>query len=150
MTEFLLNEFTERLIKDGPCHCETCGRYAQVYKRRIHSAVARELIIMWNLAREDYIHAGRLILSGFTGVCDLSKGKYFGLVAQRENTDDGLKSSGYWRLTQKGIDFVKNGARIPSYVLVFDDRVIGVSETTVDINDCLGDKFDYRNLMEGL
>jgi hypothetical protein len=150
MTEFLLNDFTEKLIKDGPCHCETCGRYAQVYKRRIHSAVARQLIEIWNLGIDDYVHARDLILDGLSGVCDLGKAKYFGLVAQKENTDDGLKANGYWKLTQKGIDFIKNGARIPEYVLVFDDRVIGVAQTDVDINDCLGYKFDYRNLMDGI
>lgn len=145
----MTTQFESLLKVNGPCDCPTCGRYAQVYKRRIHAAVAKQLIKMYNLAFDDYIHARELILDGLTGTSDLGKAKYFGLVIQKENHDDGLKSNGFWKLTTRGIDFVKNGLQIPEYVLVFDDKVIGISETTVNIEDCLSGKFNYRDLMNG-
>lgn len=131
---------------DGDCPC--CGRYAKVYKRKIHNTVARQMIKMLKIGGDRvFVHARDLVIPGLSGMCDLGKAQYWGLVEQKESADSNQRSSGYWRLTERGVRFVKAECKIPAHVMVFDNRVIERGGEYVSIYDCLGEKFSYKELM---
>lgn len=134
---------------EGKCPC--CNRFAKVYHRAIHTSVALQLIQLLRLGGGvDFIHASRLIPRGITGSGDFSKAKYWSLIEESPNTDEAKKASGSWRLTSLGIDFVRGQARLKKYAAVYDDCVLWVHGPMVSIEDCLKDKFDYQELMEGV
>lgn len=143
-------DFLARLKAGNQCDCPTCGRHAQIYRRKFHSSMALQLIQLHRLGgAKDYIHASKLIMPGVTGSGDFSKAKYWGLIHPKPATDEEPgKASGMWILSDAGEQFVRGTLRIPSEVLVFDDRVEGQSAETISIQEALGSKFNYHELME--
>lgn len=128
--------------------CPTCGRWAQVYRRRIYGTVAMQLIRLYKLGgTDDYVHTRNLLGRGATGVGDFSKAKYWGLIEEAPNIDNNKNNNGLWRLTGIGISFVCGVHRIQEYALVYNDAVLKFDGKPVSIEDCLGKKFDYRELM---
>lgn len=142
--------FKARLKAGNKCDCPVCGRHAQLYRRKFHASMALQLIRLYRLGgTAHYIHASKLIIDGVSGSGDFSKAKYWELIFQKPTgDDDASKSSGLWILSDKGERFVRGLIRIPREVMVFDDRVEGISTETVSIQEALGSKFNYRELME--
>lgn len=144
-------EFMARLTAGAKETCPCCGRHAQVYNRRIHAGMAMQLIKLYKLGgNESYVHASRLILKNVSGAADLSKAKYWALIEEMPHVAGRTKSSGHWRLTKLGVQFVHNEVAVPESVQVYNDTVIGASQRVARIRDCLKNKFDYEELMEGL
>jgi len=148
--KLLPDTFQEQIKSGNKMDCPCCGRYAQIYSRRIHATIARKLINLYNLGGDDrYVHTSRLILDGESGIGDFSKAKYWKLIQEAENTNDGKRTSGNWKLTEKGVGFVLNLITIPKSVKIFDDRVFGFSEEHVNIKECLDSGgFDYAEIMK--
>lgn len=145
--------FKAQLLSGEKCDCPHCGRYAQVYKRHINATIAKQLIMLMKLGGFDnnYIHASNLIPDGQTGQGDLTKAKYFGLIKAMPETSDAKKSSGYWSLTEDGHLFVTGKKDIPEHALIFDDKVIGVSQEKIFISDALASGgFNYSDLIQGI
>lgn len=139
--------FRTRLLSGEKMTCECCGRYAQVYQRRIHTSIALQLIELYKLGGTyDHVHASRLIPKGVSGAGDLSKAKYWGLIEEKPS-DGRTKSSGFWMLTDLGLQYVTDRARVPYIAYVYDDKVLGFSERLCGIREALKEKFDYQELM---
>jgi hypothetical protein len=143
-------EFKNWLIqqprREGSCEC--CGRFAKVYKRRINSTMARQLIALYNLGgTEKYIHTSDLVVRCGTG--DFAKARFWGLIYQSEEIPvDGAKMNGKWRLTKLGVDFVEGKLLVPEFALILFDKKIGSDGKQVTIQDCLESKgFNYQELM---
>jgi hypothetical protein len=141
--------FMESLKQGEACDCPTCGRHAQIYRRKFHASIARQLIrLYWLGGTAHYIHASKLILPEVSGAGDFSKAKYWGLIYQQINTDPDTKCNGMWMLSAEGVAFVRGQHRIAREVFVFDDEVQGMSAETITIAEALGDRFNYHELME--
>lgn len=141
-------DFKAQLKAGTKCDCPTCGRHAQMYHRKFHASMARQLIELYRLGgTAHYIHASKLIIEGLTGAGDFTKSKYWGLIHSRINTDANTKSNGQWMLSEAGLAFVRGRLRIPAELLVFDDEVIEASADTITIKDALGTRFNYHELM---
>ena len=128
--------------KGGRCPC--CGQRAQVYRRSINSGMAHSLVTMYAKAKLDWINVPLDV-----GARSREEGKlrYWGLVA--EDTDKRLDGghSGWWRVTELGGRFVREQATVPKYALVYDGVPLGLTGPEVGITDCLGEKFDLRELL---
>ena len=146
--EMQSDDFFRAIRRGEKLHCPCCHRNAQIYRRNLHFTVAMQLIRLHVLSRPkfDYINAAELIYQGQHGTGDFSKAKYWGLIEHRPVEKD-EKSSGFWRLTNKGCRFVENKITIPHYALVFDDNVLGFEGGQIDIKTALATKFDYEKLM---
>ena len=143
-------EFIKSLIEGAKCDCPHCGRWAQVYKRSIRETIAVQLIRLYRLGGDtEFIHGSKLIPHGQTSMSDMTKAKYFGLIVAMPHEEGRIKSTGFWKLTQDGIDYVRGFLSIPEYCIVFDDRIIEFSHNKVFITDAIGLKFDYQELMSG-
>lgn len=140
----------DRLRSGWEGNCPTCGRYSKVYHRQIHLSIALQLIQLYKLGgHEKFIHTHKLLAKGTSGVGDFSKAKYWQLITEKKHEPDDKKSSGFWRLTDLGLEFVLKKARIKKFAVVYDDRVIDAVGRLVSIEDCLQNKFSYQELMDG-
>lgn len=149
-------------LEDGTTglSCPCCAQHTKIYKRRIHAAVASFLIRFYRLSLEKgnwqhqvhwpWIHVQREIHEKTEGyvALDYYLLEKFDFIEPKPNDDDPKKrDSGFWRMTEKGRRFALRQTRAPRHVYIFDNKRIRFSDESVDINDCLGDAYDYEELM---
>lgn len=146
--------------KEG-CHCPICGKYAREYKRQVNLTMVQTLWLVkdWydnnDPSLTKWLHINdmlnelpsksRPVKGGGSG--DWGKLRYWGLIEQKPGVrNDGSAHNGHWRITQKGIDFLMDRIKIPKFVVVYNKKLIRVSDESVGVQDCLK-KFSYRELM---
>lgn len=130
--------------------CPLCSQHAQVYRWSLYSTAAHALILLLKLgAATKPVHTRQLKEKGHRGQGDISRLRLWGLVEEeRVRREDGGRA-GFWHITPTGERFARLQASIPKYVHVYDTRALSYSGEPVSIEDCLGTKFNYRDLMEG-
>lgn len=155
--------------------CPCCGQLAKRYRRKINSQMAAALIKMFrttnkweqrgildadpvelaDLERNDgvlvdhgqvYVHLPTLL--GKTA--DEAKLHYWGLIdplfAIRA---DGSTRTGWWTITDRGREYVRDDLALTKYALIFDGKLTGYDGPLETIHDALGTRFNYTELMEG-
>lgn len=125
-------------------NCACCGNRVQLYPRPIYSTMCRDLIALyrlgpgWHHNREfkDDVSAG-----------DFHKFRYWRIIEQKPNDDDGKRDSGMWRITELGRDFVEERVSVPKTAYVYNRKVREWSDDSIKIREALGKKFSYPELM---
>jgi len=130
--------------KKVPCPC--CKQDVKVYKRQINRTMAKALIRL-HFFDEEWVHVPSVI--GFSRMGgDFAKMGWFGLVEEKDEIkDDGNPHAGFWRITELGRQYVREQAKVPSFILIYNNRVLKSSEDQIGIRDALGKKFNYDELM---
>lgn len=137
----------------GGMTCRACGQLARSYNRKLNSSMAAALCwltrqsgdgtpwidtVSWDVP--EYVRRSR----------ELPRLKLWGL-AEPKPVEPGSKkkTSGFWRITDKGRDFALGKVNVPSHARVWLDSVRenGFSEDRISVQDALGRHFDYRELM---
>lgn len=132
------------LVDDGHA-CPLCTRFAKVYRRKVTSSMARMLIRMYRAGGTDWVYLPSL--RDGNGAMDTTMTQYWGLIEEeRVKREDGGRA-GWWRLTPLATRFVLGQATVPKYARIYDGRCLGLTGEPVTIHDCLGSKFNYRELM---
>lgn len=144
-------------VDDGE-HCPCCRQLAKVYRRKLSVAAARTMVLLYRFGGQvgkGYIDLPRLLeahapeLSSQGGYATL--GHWWGLIERMPGErDDGSKHNGLWRLTVPGIDFVERRTTVPKYARIYDGRCLGYAGPEVDIDQVLGTRFRYDELMAGV
>lgn len=75
--------------------------------------------------------------------------RHWGLIEPFKSNDPKKKSSGFWTITQKGIDFVEGKIRLPEKIKMFNNTFFGYDGDDIDIIQALGQKFNYYEIMLG-
>jgi hypothetical protein len=57
------------------------------------------------------------------------------------------RSAGLWKPTAIGLEFAYNRISVPKYKYVYNDTVFDTEGPDVTILDCIGEHFDYNELM---
>lgn len=145
-------DLRKRLLAGEAVPCPCCTQLCKVYKRSIHAAMARSLILMHrHTATRDadgYVYLPEVLRGVRARGGDEAKLTYWGLIEQAPGQrPDGSKRNGWWRLTNLGRSYVHGHMSLPKYAHVYDGRVLQFSGRPVTIRECLGDKFDYSELM---
>jgi len=100
----------------------------------------------------DWIHVPRLekSMESVKSPCLTQLGRWQ-LIEKHpgKEVDPARKSSGLWRPTELGIDFVYGRVRIPGHVFVTDGKILARSIEEIDIWQALRKKFNYQELMDG-
>lgn len=134
----------ERVFFGDGLLCPCCSQRAKVYRRRVHATLAVAAIAIYR-AGGTRLFVHNASLPGDTH--ESSQLSWWGLIEEeRVRRPDGGRA-GWWRTTSLGADFVGGQATIPKYVLIYDACVRGFEGAQVTIHDCLGEKFNYRELM---
>lgn len=130
--------------------CPCCDQLVKLYKRPLYSTIAADLIRLYKLNHSEYHHIAKILGNNRSGGGDFAKLIYWELVEELEKDpeDTTARTSGMWKITQKGKDFVKDMVNVPSHALIYDGRFLGFTKETIDIKQALGKKFDYEELMK--
>jgi hypothetical protein len=134
-----------------PCPC--CRQLVKQYKRKLNSAMAYGLILVSRAKADDgWVHIERYfkslnIPSSIRG--DMSKLKFWGLLEAKEGErEDGSTRLGFYRITDKGRQFVNGQISVQERVKLFNQKFYGFDGDEITIKQALGSKFDYNELME--
>lgn len=131
--------------------CPCCGRLAKVYKRKLHTEMALFLIGLVKKYKEnrDWVNIRDVIPGGDKSSKASSDGAYLvhWRLIEAQPKPQGGKKQGFYRPTERGIQFAEKKIRVPSHVALFDNKVVGWNDKLVYIDEALGDKFDYQELM---
>lgn len=148
---------------DKGAECPCCHQYAKIYRRKLTSSMAYALILICRYYRnlreprglDEWLHVPEWLskTSKFGATVrggDWAKLVYWDLIEAQhgEERDDGSSRVGYYRLTEKGLRFVKGECRVPRVALVYNQRLLRMDDDkTLDIREALTEKFDYGELM---
>jgi len=151
-------EFLRTRLDDG-VECPVCEQHAQRYYRTLNSGMARWLIVLgkltairgeWATTADVIQHAARNASFGSS----LGSGEapsclpYWGLIECRVNDDPSKKSSGYWRVTDRGRGFLACQITVPKTAVVYNNRLERLEGVLITIQEALGKKFSYEELMQ--
>lgn len=136
----------ERVDEGVKCPC--CTQMAKVYRRKITSTVARDLILVCHrYTVGDWFHLPTE--GGYGG--DFAKLAYWSLAEQDIGVrPDGSDRVGWWRITDDGERYVADQLRVPKYARVYNGRCLNLMGDLVGVRDALGTKFNYADLMAGI
>lgn len=133
------------------CVCEVCEQYVKMYRRKLTSSMAYGMILIYNAGQIDWFHLDKFFKSQNCATSirgDIPKLRYWGfiekMVAVRE---DGNPRAGYYRLTQKGMRFISGKIMAPTYAIIYNNKLFGMSNEDTDIRKALTNKFNYNQLM---
>lgn len=103
---------------------------------------------MYRAGKTDWIHKPTVLRGVGAAARDESISRYWSLTEEETSVrrDDGGRA-GYWRITGLGERFVLAAVRVPKYAHIYDGSCLRLSGDPVSIVDCLGDRFNYRELM---
>lgn len=132
---------------DHGAHCPCCTQHAKIYRRKLNSRMAWGLIRLYRAT--DGTEWGHLPTIAGDG-CEVGKLRYWGLVIEEAEARPDGGRSGWWQLTGNGRAFVKGRLAVPKYARIYDGRCLGLRGEPVTIRDCLGERFNYDELMNGI
>ena len=133
--------------------CPVCTQMVKLYSRKLYSSMAAALIHLYrNFDHNKYVHKSELVkakkLATTFGGGDFAKLAYWGLIKEQEpSPGEDKRTSGWWIITDKGVQFVERKVKVKSHVLIFNSRFFGFEGRDVSIDDCLGEKWSYSELM---
>jgi hypothetical protein len=136
--------------------CPCCGLMQKEYHYTINSGQAKALIVIFRLTNQLRPEDGWMhILREFGQHTKLNpqslsfhRLKLWGLIEQQPTNDDpAKKTSGFWRITPLGKQFVTAKATVKRGVYVLNGEITHYDEEDVDIRGALSEKFSYEQLM---
>lgn len=137
-------DLLREMVEDGT-ECPCCRQFAKVYKRRIHSRMAADLIRFYRVHGQEWGHSTRTL--GATAP-DFVKLRYWNLVIPQEGErEDGSHRVGLWRISDEGWRWLHNGSTVMSHARLYDGRCLGFAGKPITIREALGKRFDYSELM---
>lgn len=137
------------------CNCPACGQRVQLYDYKLYATSASALVRLHRLG-EGYHHVSKYAEAGDTypRAPHFAELRFWGLIEPMPKDEDNTKkkSSGFWRITSKGTQFVLQEIKLHSRILVYNNKFQGYSEksTPITIRQAFDNEFDYEELMKGV
>lgn len=142
------------LSKGIKCLC--CHQRTQMYSRSLTSSMIYALISFSNadqpedgfIHAEDYFKEQVNSPSSIRG--DFPKNRFWGFIESKgDKKEDGNPSSGYYKITQKGLDFICGKILVQKKVKLYNNQFYGFDGPETDVFAVIKNKFDYQALMNG-
>jgi hypothetical protein len=133
--------------------CPCCDQYAKLYRRTITATMARSLILIdrWCRAHpSEWLHIPSYLTQlRANATNDAALLRHWGLIeGQGGEREDGSKRVGFYRVTELGHAFANRAAQVPCYALLYSQELLGLTGEPVGIEEALGTRFNYAELME--
>jgi len=129
--------------------CPCCTQYAKIYVRPLNSSMARDLI--WLVRTYDAMGTWvdvSLAPKSFHMSREFAKLRYWDLIEELiEPSKKGARTSGKWRPTKRGIEYVHGKIALLSHIILFNKELLGYSGKLASIRQALRKRFDYEELM---
>jgi hypothetical protein len=139
----------DRVFEGETCPC--CGQFAKVYRRKINSTQARALVIIYRECGTEWGHLPTLRMHLAPHHSNEEpKLRYWDLIEEESVVRPDGGRAGWWRVTPEGEQWVRGLSRVAKYALIYNGECIRLdSVQTVSVQESLGDRFDYTELMNG-
>jgi len=130
--------------------CSCCGQLVKRYFRKFNSNMALALIILYRNKDKGFIHLENTMKElGYKRCGDASYLRHYRLIEKKEgNRDDGSPRNGMYKITGIGIMFVEGKSKVQSTFIISNNKHEGYEGDDITIQDALGKKFDYTELMK--
>lgn len=148
----LREAFRIRLEAAGSAMCPCCDRTARIRKGSLNAGMVKVLLRMVALTvanRQEWLHIRDIFGSSAQKYRDWTQLKHWGLVEPRDTKTSTENSSGYWRVTPDGHDFVRKVIIVPRHVFTYNDACLRESDESITVEQALGEDFDYRSVFQG-
>jgi hypothetical protein len=145
-------------IESAGDYCPICDRWGKVNTVTLRGIMVKMMHWIYREGNGDWVdvpaRAPRFVSRSYS----FTRLKHWNMVEQKyappptvEERELGVtretRTSGMWRLTPIGVDFIFNGTTAPNQVFIYNDRRIGASDVMVAARDCAHEKFNYDAMM---
>jgi hypothetical protein len=138
-------EWLRGRLREGD-RCPLCDQRAQLYRRAINARMVAALVALYRAgAHDDWVHLPTLVPNSG----DPAKLRYWGLIAEELITRPDGGRAGYYRVTDRGVAFLRGQLTVDRWALVYDGRCLGMEGEQVSIRDCSPKGFDLDDLLQG-
>lgn len=136
---------------DAGYTCPHCGQYCKRYYRHFNSNMAIALIVLYRNLDKGFVHLENLMKeAGYKRCGDASYLRHYRLIEKKEGKrEDGSPRNGMYKITGAGIMFVEGKTKVKKKYIIYNNKHEGFEGDEITIQDALGTKFDYRQLMDG-
>lgn len=142
MTELSVSQaraaLNDALVTGEASVCPCCDQFVKLYRRKLNAGMAVSLVKLFRSVGTSYAHVPSTV---GRESADQALLRYWGLLEE-----DGSRT-GYWRVTALGEQFVLGKVTVRSHVLLYNGRFLGLDGEQVTIQECLGEKFSYLELI---
>jgi hypothetical protein len=139
-------DWTMNAAHDG-AECPCCGQYVKVYRRKLYSAMAYALLLIHRSTEnksDPWVHVPKLL----NGHGTVARGGDFAKLVHWDLLESHEKDSGFYKLTEKGIQFAECRIAVPIAVYIYNGaRLDWDSSEMITVVEALNDKFNYEKLM---
>lgn len=138
---------------DKGTECPCCGQLVKRYARLFDSGLARFAIALYHLSdgkpKKAFDKNEIRKLAGLKNLSATNYGiiRYWKILEPLPVEVSEKRTSGMWQLTDLGIQFVESKIAIPKYCYTYNNSIDGYSEQRIKIEQALGLKFNYKELM---
>lgn len=136
----------QHAAKKGGAICPCCKRFDKVYSRKINQGAIRQLAKLKTLndiKPYEFWHYSKISASQ----SDFPKFALLQLIQRQPTTHrDNKKTSGYYRITDKGRKFLAGVMTIPERIVMYHGEMIATSTEQKSVHD-IWPEFNYHELM---
>ena len=146
----MIQQFTDA-IKDmiansskKSVRCPCCQHDHKIYKKSISSRLAQTMIDMYNDNQQGWVHVPQTRTTECQNYADL---KFWGFIIMATPNDKhsiGGRTTGYWRLTDAGVDFMQGNSTAAKYAHIYNNQNYGFSGSYVTFKSCLSTSFNFH------
>lgn len=131
--------------------CGCCGGATKLYRRKLNSGMAAAACWLWANHGTDFAHLAKEASWLVIRNRDYAKLEVWNLIEQKPNDDRTKRTSGIWKLTDRGRDFALRRIQVASHAFLRSPGNIleGWEDTSTDVVASLGRHFNYTELMRG-
>lgn len=134
---------------DAGFHCPCCGSFCKRYRRKLNANACMVMIAMFRKKKFGFVKIEEFMrVNGYQRSGDFPYLVHWGMLEKMEGERaDGSKKNGFYKLTEKGRDFVQRKIKAKATLIIYNGKVEGFEGDEISIEQALGKKFDYRELM---
>jgi hypothetical protein len=147
------NEHKWKIAKkeQEPCDCPICGKHLVRYARILTATAIKALILLVRFREingNEYAQVTKLPnFEPYIRAAAYASLVHWGLVESAPNADPAIATSGCWRATEKGAQFVYRKIKLPKTAWVFLNEVMDYDDDEVYVEDVFKERFHYQEMM---
>lgn len=134
--------------------CPCCRQVVKLYKRKLNSNMGAAMIALYIADEHDaggWIHLKNYLLQRKRYFSDAPALRHWGLIEEKpEELEDGNPRAGFYRITKLGRSFVRGEVSVIKHTYQYNKTILTrdlPDRTETTIQESLGDKFNYKELM---